>query len=96
MESGKTKQETSLISRIFSMEAMILVVGILFMVSAYLTGDPKQYFWGGTIICGSLALHFVKKKDWKKHWEELEQHRQREDEYRARIKELKEKEKSDQ
>jgi hypothetical protein len=24
------------------------------------------------IICGSVALHFVRKKDWKKHWEEQE------------------------
>jgi hypothetical protein len=24
------------------------------------------------IISGSIALHFVRKKDWKKHWEEQE------------------------
>jgi len=25
------------------------------------------------IIGGSVALHFVRKKDWKKHWEEQEE-----------------------
>jgi hypothetical protein len=44
-------------------------------------------FFGVFILCGAVALYFVKKKDWKKHWEEQEAIRQRLDEIRKREKE---------
>lgn len=52
------------------METLILLAGLFSLGSGYYTGEAMQYFWGGMIICGSVALHFVRKKDWKKHWEE--------------------------
>lgn len=55
------------------METLIFLVGIMLISSGVYTGEAMQYFFGGMIILGSIALHFVRKKDWKKHWEEQEQ-----------------------
>jgi hypothetical protein len=55
------------------METLILAAGLFSLGSGYYTGEPMQYFWGGMILTGAVALHFVRKKDWKKHWEEQEE-----------------------
>jgi len=77
------KQEKSLFQKIFSMETLLFCVGIFSFGSGFYTGEPMQYFFGGMIICGSVILHFVRKKDWKKHWEEQEAMQKR---YEARRK----------
>jgi hypothetical protein len=76
MDKDKQKQEISLIGRIFSLEALLIVMGIFSLVSGIVRGQVIQIFWGVMIIGGSIALHFVRKKDWKKHWEEQERERQ--------------------
>jgi hypothetical protein len=58
------------------METMIFLVGFFLIGSGIYTGEEMQYFFGGVIVCGSIALHFVRKKDWKKHWEEQELYNQ--------------------
>jgi len=58
------------------MEALILLMGLFSLVSGIYKESPIQLFWGGLIIVGAIALHFVRKKDWKKHWEEQELMRQ--------------------
>ena len=68
------------------METLILLAGLFSLGSGYYTGEPMQYFWGGMILTGAVALHFVRKKDWKKHWEEQEE-MQRLMEERRKIKE---------
>jgi flagellar biosynthesis component FlhA len=92
MDSNKGKQEMSLIGRLFSMEALILVMGIASLVSGLVSGNTMQIFWGVCIICGAVALHFVRKKDWKKHWEEQEQLR---DMHQLKQKEKKERERDE-
>jgi hypothetical protein len=69
---NKEKQEISVIGRLFSIEAFLLLMGIASLVSGIATGEAMQLFWGVMIIGGSVILHFVRKKDWKKHWEEQE------------------------
>jgi len=66
------KQKKSLAQKILSMETMIFLVGLFILGSGIYRSEPMQYFFGGMIISGSIALHFVRKKDWKKHWEEQE------------------------
>ena len=83
----KEKQEISLIGRIFSMEAFLILMGFAMLGAGFFTGDVMNYFWGGVILCGSVALHFVRKKDWKKHWEEQELLQQRYNERRRREQE---------
>lgn len=82
----ENKQQKSIIDRIISMETLILAAGLFSLGSGYYTGEPMQYFWGGMIICGSIVLHFVRKKDWKKHWEEQEEMHRRMEE-RRKLKE---------
>jgi flagellar biosynthesis component FlhA len=68
----KEKQEVSIIGRLFSIEVLLVVMGLVCLVSGIITGASIQLFWGAMIIGGSVVLFFVKKKDWKKHWEEQE------------------------
>ena len=77
------KQEKSLVQKIVSMETLLFCVGLFSLGSGFYTGEPMQYFFGGMIVCGSIVLHFVRKKDWKKHWEEQEATQRR---YEARRK----------
>ena len=76
MTSDKEKQEISVIGRLFSMEIILVMAGVAFLVMAYVREDAMALFWGVMILGGSVALHFVRKKDWKKHWEEQEQMQQ--------------------
>ncbi len=69
----ENEKPKSLLDKILSMETLIFLVGIMLISSGVYTGEAMQYFFGGMIILGSIALHFVRKKDWKKHWEEQEQ-----------------------
>lgn len=81
--SDAEKQEKTLSQKIFSMETLLFCVGLFSLGSGFYTGEAMQYFFGGMIVCGSVVLHFVRKKDWKKHWEEQEAMQQR---YEARRK----------
>lgn len=83
----ENKQPKSLVDKILSMETLIFLVGLFLIGSGFFTGDPMQYFFGGMIVCGSIALHFVRKKDWKKHWEEQEAMQKFHDERRRQEKE---------
>lgn len=85
MENGE-KREGSLIGRLLCKELLILLVGLFSLGSGLYTGETMQYFWGITIILGAIALYFVKKKDWKKHWEEQEHLYQAMEERRKREK----------
>lgn len=81
--SDNEKQNKTLLQKIMSMETLILIAGLFSLGSGFYRNEPMQYFWGGMIISGSIALHFVRKKDWKKHWEEQEATQRR---YEARLK----------
>ena len=83
------KQKKSLFEKIFSMETLIFAAGVFSLGSGFYTGETLQYFWGGMIITGSIALHFVRKKDWKKHWEEQEALQRHMEERRKRNQEQK-------
>ena len=72
MDKDKDKQEASLIGRLFSMEALLLLMGLFSLGSGILHREATQVFCGVMIGGGAIALHFVRKKDWKKHWEEQE------------------------
>ena len=72
MSGKKENQEISVLGRLFSLEMFLFLMGIVCLVSGIVTQEPLQLFWGVMISVGSVALHFVRKKDWKKHWEEME------------------------
>lgn len=69
---NKERQEVSLIGRILSMEALLFLMGCVSLIYGIVDRKMTSVFWGVLIICGVVVLIMVRKKDWKKHWEELE------------------------
>lgn len=78
MDKDKQRQEVSLIGRILSMEALLLLMGIVCLVYGIVNGDTMSIFFGIIIIPGVFILIKVRKKDWTKHWQDME------DEHKAR------------
>jgi len=65
-------QKASLIGRILSMEALLLLMGIASLVYGIINSMTMSIFWGCVIIPGVFILHHIRKTDWTKHWQEME------------------------
>lgn len=76
-DDAKQRQETSLIGRIFSLEAVLLLMGIASLAYGLLNSIAANIFFGLFIIPGVFILRMVKKKDWKAHWAEMEEEHRR-------------------
>jgi hypothetical protein len=73
-------QKASLIGRILSMEVFLLLMGISLLVYGFANEATMIIFWGCVIVPGVFVLHQVRKRDWTKHWQEIEaEHKQREE-----------------
>lgn len=72
-DEAKQRQETSLIGRIFSLEVALFLMGVASLVYGLINGIESNIFFGLMIIPGVFVLHKVKKKDWKAHWDSLEE-----------------------
>ncbi len=84
MNKNKEQQEISVLGRLLSMEAFIFLMGLVSLGYGFTVGTGINIFFGLFILGGSVVLYFVKKKDWKKHWEEQEAIKLRLDEMRKR------------
>lgn len=60
------------LSRIFSLEGAMAAFGLYSLVTGLWYGEAIWIFWGGTILVGLGLLTLVRRRDWQKHWEELE------------------------
>ena len=87
MDKDKENQEISVLGRLFSIEVFLCLMGIASLISFFFTGELTQLFWGVIIVGGAVALYFVRKKDWKKHWAEQEELRRAYEEKRRKGKE---------
>ena len=87
MSSDKEHLEISILGRLLCLEAVIFLMGLVSLGYGIVTGAGVNVFFGVFILAGSVALYFVKRKDWKKHWEEQEELKRRLDELRKREKE---------
>lgn len=58
------------------LEGVILAFAIFALWNGFNRGDIMSIFWGGLIALGLVALYFVRRKDWAKHWEEMERRNQ--------------------
>lgn len=87
MDKQPQTSNRSIAGRILSLEALLVLVAIFFLISGMRTGEVTQIFWGAMIACGAVVLHFVRRKDWKQHWEDQERMRQALEEARRREKE---------
>ena len=72
MDNDKQRQEISLIGRILSMEMLLMVMGVASLIYGIVNDQAMNIFWGIVIVPGVFILMKVRKKDWKKHWEEME------------------------
>ena len=86
MDNEQQPGRATIAGRIFSMETVLVLVALFFLYSGWQTGEATQLFWGIMIGLGSVALHFVRRKDWKQHWEDQERMRQALEEARRREK----------
>ncbi|MGB9080207.1 MAG: hypothetical protein WCD00_02830 [Desulfuromonadaceae bacterium] len=71
-DTQKEIQKASLIGRILSMEAFLLLMGISLLVYGISNGATMIIFWGCVIIPGVFVLNHVRKTDWTKHWQDME------------------------
>lgn len=71
-DDAKERQESSLVGRLFSLEAVLLLMGVVSLLYGLVYGIFMNIFFGLVIIPGVFVLHKVKRKDWKAHWEQLE------------------------
>lgn len=97
-DPNKEIQESSLIGRILSMEALLMVMGIASLVYGIVYDMTMNIFWGVVIIPGVFVLHKIRKKDWTKHWQEMEAEHKAIQEYEERKKNarMQQKEKQDE
>ena len=72
-DDQKELQEASLVGRILSMEAILMLMGLVSLLYGLIKGSMMNIFWGVVIIPGVFLLHKVRKKDWKAHWAALEE-----------------------
>ena len=77
MPSVSEKPKKSLLARMISMEGAMAAFGLYSLVSGLVITTDKeeattQIFWGILILCGLGLLVAVRRRDWKKHWEEME------------------------
>lgn len=53
------------------LEVGIFIFALFALASGVYRNDPLSLFWGVLISLGLVALFFVRRKDWNKHWEDL-------------------------
>lgn len=66
MDRDKEKLEISVIGRLLSIEALLLLMGAAMLVSGVLTIQVARILWGGVIVLGALALYFIRRKESRK------------------------------
>jgi len=71
-DDAKELQEASLVGRILSLEAVLMLMGVISLIYGLVNSAAMNIFWGVVIIPGVYVLHKVRKKDWKAHWAALE------------------------
>jgi hypothetical protein len=77
--SETANNQRSLPARIFSLETLLGLAGLGLLGGGAFLGSVLGVFWGVVVLGGLVLLHLVRKKDWQKHWAEMEQekgHRQ--------------------
>jgi hypothetical protein len=77
METGneKASNQKSLIGKIFSMETLIFGCGCMSLWYGFTEDKSMNIFWGVVIIVGFFILRKVRRKDWTKHWADMEAER---------------------
>ncbi|MDR3580562.1 MAG: hypothetical protein P4L44_11425 [Oryzomonas sp.] len=70
--SGKERQEISLVGRILSLETMLLMMGVASLIYGIVNGVETSILLGIVIISGVFILMKVRRRDWQKQRQDLE------------------------
>ena len=62
MDQDKEKQEISLIGRIFSLDVLLIIMGIISLVSGIIYRNGTRIFWGVVVLIGGSLLMLVLRK----------------------------------
>jgi hypothetical protein len=62
MDKDKEREEISLIGRIFSLEVLLIVMGLLSLISGIIRMERTQIILGGAVIVASMLILIVRKK----------------------------------
>lgn len=65
-DKDKENQEISLIGRLFSLEVLLILMGLFTLVAGLIYGKKAKIFWGFIIIGVSVLIPFIRKKGWGK------------------------------
>lgn len=76
LDPVKERQEASLVGQILSLETALFLMGCASLAHGIINGVEVNIFFGVVIIPGVYILRKVRRKDWKKHWEDLEKEQQ--------------------
>ncbi|MDD2899504.1 MAG: hypothetical protein PHI31_12420 [Desulfuromonadaceae bacterium] len=87
-DTQKEIQKASLIGRILSMETFLLFMGIALLIYGVANSATMVIFWGCVIVPGVLILHQIRKRDWSKHWQEMEEEHKRQEAFEMRRKKV--------
>ena len=71
--SGKERQEISLVGRILSLETMLFMMGVASLIYGIVNGVETSMLWGAVIIAAVFILMKVRRKDWQKHRKDPEE-----------------------
>ena len=66
MDKDKGKEEILLIGRLFSFEAMLILMGLLTLLSGIIYMQWVRVILGLVILSACILLLFMRKKIWKK------------------------------
>ena len=61
--------------RIFSLEGALAAFGLFSLGSGLWQGELMPAFWGVTVLTGLVILVAVRRRDWQKHWQDVEARR---------------------
>lgn len=73
--SPEPNSQRPLLARLISLEGALAAFALFSLGSGLVRSSLLPIFWGVMILAGLVALSVVRRRDWKKHWEELERER---------------------
>lgn len=66
MTGEKEKQEISVLGRLFSLEALLIIMGLVSLISGIAFGNPTELLLGLLILGGLLLFIFIRRKSRRK------------------------------
>jgi uncharacterized membrane protein len=63
--------------RLLSLEGLFGAFGLFSLATGLWQGELMPVFWGVVILAGLAVLTAVRRRDWQKHWDDVEKQRDR-------------------